>query len=621
MHQSHRARRGRRATLLAVTAGLPMAAPLCVLSALAPSALAQGPLTEPFPAALELADLDGTIGFRLDGIDAGDQSGFSVASAGDVNGDGIDDLIIGARFANPGGRFRAGESYVVFGRDAAAGGFPATFQLADLDGTNGFRVAGVDEYDRSGWSVASAGDVNGDGVDDLVVGAYTADPSGRRDAGATYVIFGRDAAAGGFPTALELADLDGSNGFRLDGVDADDRSGWSVASAGDVNADGIDDLIIGAFRADPGGRDSAGETYVVFGRDAASGGFPAATQLADLDGNSGFRLDGVEASDYSGVSVASAGDANGDGIGDLIIGAFRADPGGRLGAGETYVVFGRDGASGGFPAAIQLADLDGANGFRLDGVDGEDFSGETVASAGDINGDGVDDLIIGSTDADPDGRSRAGESYVVFGRDTAAGGFPATFQLADLDGSAGFRVDGADEFDRSGSSVASAGDVNGDGIGDLIIGAFNADAPGRSRAGATYVIYGHDTAAGGLPAGLQLADLDGTTGFRLDGVDRFDQSGSSVASAGDVNGDGIDDLIIGAPSAGPGGESYVVFGRDLSGGCRADLDGDGALTIFDFLAFQNLFDAMDPAADFDGDGDFTIFDFLAFQNEFDAGCP
>jgi hypothetical protein len=163
-------------------------------------------------------------------------------------------------------------------------------------------------------------------------------------------------------------------------------------------------------------------------------------------------------------------------------------------------------------------------------------------------------------------------------------------------------------------------------VGDLIIGAVLADAGGREDAGSSYVVFGRDVSAvGGFPATLELADLHGTDGFRLDGVAPADFSGRSVASAGDANGDGLDDLIVGAYGADPSGRdragsTYVVFGRDLSGGCAADLDGDGELTIFDFLAFQNAFDAGDPVADFDGDGDFTIFDFLAFQNAFDAGC-
>ena len=124
--------------------------------------------------AIALAALDGTNGFRLDGIDAYDDSGFSVAGAGDVNGDGIDDLIIGA--PAPAATAVAGESYVVFG---SAAGFAASLDLAALDGTNGFRLDGIDDYDHSGCSVAGAGDVNGDGIDDLIIGAPDADPGDR----------------------------------------------------------------------------------------------------------------------------------------------------------------------------------------------------------------------------------------------------------------------------------------------------------------------------------------------------------------------------------------------------------------------------------------------------------
>ncbi|MEO1278475.1 MAG: integrin alpha [Planctomycetota bacterium] len=590
------------------------------------SVLAQSdPLAEPFSASLELADLNGDTGFRLAGIDAGDISGYSVSSAGDVNGDGIDDLIIGAFPADPYSRYEAGETYVVFGRDAAVGGFPAAIELKDLDGTNGFRLVGIAREDRSGSSVASAGDVNGDSVDDLIIAAFGADPGGRDEAGQTYVVFGRNAAAGGFPAAVELVDLDGTSGFRINGIDANDRSGISVNSAGDVNGDGVDDLIIGAPNADPDGRDFAGETYVVFGRNAASGGFPQAVELADLDGTNGFRLNGINAYDVSGESVASAGDVNGDGVDDIVIGASNADPEGRLFAGETYVVFGRDAALGSFPAVLELASLDGTDGFRLDGIDPYDVSGRSVASAGDINGDGVDDLVIGARGADPSGRDRAGETYVVLGRDGVSGGFPAVIELADLDGTDGFRIEGVDANDSSGEFVASAGDINGDGVGDLIIGAPTADQDGQPFAGEAYVVFGRDAGAGSFPVTIELADLDGTNGFRLNGIDADDNAGFSVASAGDINGDGVSDVVFGAPFADSSGrplagESYVVFGRSFAG-CPADLDGDGDLTIFDFLAFQNLFDAGDPIADFDGDGRLTLFDFLAFQNAFDAGCP
>ncbi|MEO1211796.1 MAG: integrin alpha, partial [Cyanobacteria bacterium J06638_20] len=211
-----------------------------------------------FPAQFNLSDLNGSNGFILNSIDAGDNSGYSVSGAGDINGDGFDDLIIGAAGADPNG-LSSGESYVVFGSDQ---GFAARVNLADLDGGNGFILNGIDALDNSGIWVNGAGDINGDGFDDLIIGANGAEPNGY-DSGESYVVFGSDQ---GFAARAELADLNGSNGFILNGIDAGDGSGGSVSGAGDINGEGFDDLIIGAIGADPNGNGS-GESYVVFGSD------------------------------------------------------------------------------------------------------------------------------------------------------------------------------------------------------------------------------------------------------------------------------------------------------------------------------------------------------------------
>ena len=213
--------------------------------------------------------LDGTNGFILTGIDAGDRSGSSASSAGDVNGDGYDDLIIGARFADPNGTSGAGETYLVYG-GASAPGTSGELDLSMLDGTNGFILTGIDANDRSGSSVSSAGDVNGDGYDDLIIGAYYGDSNGDSSAGETYVVYG-GASAPGTDGVLDLGALDGTNGFTLTGIDVGDLSGLSVSSAGDVNGDGYDDLIIGARFADPNGASGAGETYVIYGGASAPG--------------------------------------------------------------------------------------------------------------------------------------------------------------------------------------------------------------------------------------------------------------------------------------------------------------------------------------------------------------
>jgi hypothetical protein len=287
----------RRARLHAVVAaaGIASVTPLALGAAFPPVF----PLGSLYPA----GGGDGSRGFVLTGIDEQDVSGISVSAAGDVNADGIDDVIIGAYRAHSGGLALAGESYVVFG---STQGFPAVFPLARLypggggDGSRGFVLTGIDVADGAGFSVSTAGDVNGDGIDDLIVGASLADPGGDSDAGESYVVFG---SMRGFPAIVQLESLypsgggDGSRGFVLTGIDVADGAGFSVSTAGDVNGDGIDDLIVGAFFADPGGDSDAGESYVVFG---SMQSFSAIVPLASLypagggDGSRGFVLTGID---------------------------------------------------------------------------------------------------------------------------------------------------------------------------------------------------------------------------------------------------------------------------------------------------------------------------------------
>ena len=522
------------ALALAITTGLALS-------------MQSGIQAQSFPAAINLSVLDGSngFGFVLDGEAAADRSGYAVSAAGDINGDGIDDLIIGANRADPNGN-SSGRSYVVFG---SATGLPNPFNLSDLNGSNGFVLNGEAAGDRSGISVSGAGDINGDGIDDLIIGASRADPNGSYS-GRSYVVFGSDT---GLPNPFNLSSLNGSNGFVLNGEAEFDLSGRPVSAAGDINDDGIDDLVIGADAADPNDNMNAGRSYVVFGSDIV---LPNPFELSDVNGGNGIELNGETAEDRSGDSVSSAGDINDDGIEDLIIGAFGAESNGSN-AGRSYVVFGTD---SGLSNPFELSSLNGLNGFVLNGEASSDFSGYSVSAAGDINGDGIDDLAIGANRADPNGNNNAGRSYVVFGSD---GGLSNPFELSSLNGLNGFVLNGEAADDDSGASVSGAGDINGDGIDDLIIGASRADPNGNDSAGRSHVVFGSDT---GLPNPFNLSSLNGSNGFVLNGEAAGDRSGISVSGAGDINGDGIDDLIIGAFLADPNGKnsagrSYVVFGR------------------------------------------------------------
>lgn len=508
-----------------------------------------------------------TFGMIFEGLDEGDTNGQSVSSAGDVNGDGFDDILIGAPRADTSSASVTGESYLVFG---SAAGIPANFDLSSLDGSNGLLVQGTGLSSlQLGRSVSSA-DVNGDGFSDILIGAPGAigsDPI--NGAGEAYVIYG---TSSGLPASLDPQAVNGSDGSKLNGVRDGGQVGFSVSSAGDFNGDGFEDVVIGAPSVDlTNDAQDVGQVYVVYG---AAAGLPAISDLLPSDSSKGFVIDGLKEGDQIGLSVSSAGDFNGDGFDDILIGASRFEPSPYL-SNEIYLIFG---SSSGMPARFDLLDLDGTNGIVFNSG-GAISHYDKVTSAGDVNGDGFDDVLIGSYY--PDVRSG---SYLVYGTDE---GLPASFDLTDLDGTNGFSMRGSGPYSPISSflgnsfSVASAGDVNGDGFDDMLIGAPKAE-PNGMVSGETYLVYG---SASEQPAELDLSSLDGTDGFIFRGIRRTNESGFSVSSAGDVNGDGFDDIMIGAPGANPNGndsgETYLVYGgkTTLQAFDLADGTPDGSIEL------------------------------------------
>lgn len=474
----------------------------------------------------------------------------------------------------------------------------AVVSVSALDGSDGFSLRGVEANDFSGFSVSGQGDFNGDGIEDLIIGATEPDLGGAAQNGEIYVVFG---TASGLPANFNLSSLNGTNGFALLGISGGSNAGTSVASAGDINDDGIEDLIIGAPGADPGAVADAGQAYVVFGSTTP---FAAQVNLSSLNGTTGFSIAGLETGDNLGTSVAGVGDVNGDLIDDIIFGSPGksvpepgATGGQRDNVGAAYVVFGKSTA---FTATFDLATLSGTNGFQITTAGVGDQLGISLAGAGDVNNDGIADLVVGATQGSPEGDD-SGAAFVIFGKSTA---FTASVDVGTLNGTTGFLVDGPRAGHNFGVGVSGIGDFNDDGIDDVLF----ADSPNAAGtvSAQSYVLFGSGSA---FPASVDISALNGTTGLEIEAPVANHPGFMRVSSLGDVNGDGVRDLVIGLPettvntTAIPGGAFVVYGGAGLTSPLNlSTLDGTNGFLIEGMNVMEQAGDAVGAAGDFNNDG-------------------
>ena len=452
--------------------------------------------------------------------------GISVSTAGDVNGDGYSDVLVGA--------------YAYDNTEIDEGAFFAYYGSASgLSATSNFSSEINQESAAYGYSVSTAGDVNGDGYSDVIAGAYGYD-NGQINEGRAYVFYG--SATGILPQQV------GPFQWITESNQASANFGSSVATAGDVNGDGYSDVIVGAYGYD-NGQSNEGSAFVYLG---SSGGLNSSVNhISESDQpNANF-----------GYAVSTAGDLNGDGYSDILIGAEAFDNG-ELNEGKVYVFNGSSSGPGVTADWTAESDIENAR------------FGSSVSTAGDVNGDGYSDIIIGARLYSGD-QAVEGKAYIFFGSATG------------LSTSPDWTAEGNQDNSFFGGSVSTAGDVNGDGYSDVIVGAKFFDN-GQIAEGRVFVYYGSLSGPG--------ANADWSVESNL----AYTAFGVSVSSAGDVNGDGFSDVIIGAEGFTDGesaeGAAFVFHGSALGLSNSADWN---AQSNQSYAFFGN---SVSAAGDVNGDG-------------------
>ena len=399
----------------------------------------------------------------------------------------------------------------------------------------------ISSIPSAAW-VSGITDLNGDGIADIIVGG-PGDDDKAVDAGRIYVVFG--SATGGTTTTLAGDPVAKATEILIDGVTAGDFSGSAVGSVTDLNNDSKAEILIGAPMVENGALVDAGAAYVVWGKATAGtgNGVDLADPFSGTGNGKGYVMKGEAAGDHAGQVITSIGSMNGDAKAEILVGAAGNDAGG-VDAGAAYVVWGKATDS-----AVNLTSVTaGTGGFRIIGQNAGDAAGQALTAIGDVNGDGKADILVGAMGNDAGGLN-AGAAYVVFGKSTGT--------QVDLDnialGTGGFRITGA-AGESAGSAVTGLGDVNNDGIADMLVGA--------SGSGKAYVVFGKANTSEVLLSNVAA----GTGGFVITPELGGDLAHLSVTGGADFNRDGIADIVIGTPNNSEGGFDagavYVVWGGD-----------------------------------------------------------
>jgi alpha-tubulin suppressor-like RCC1 family protein len=462
-------------------------------------------------------------GVRIVGDSSYGLLGSYVSTAGDFDGDGLKDIVIGVVTNVIHSRYNAGAVYIMFG-SAQLGSSGLIDVLAFQSGSAGFRIIGAADTDEFGGTVAGGGDINGDGYDDVLAGSRKHNPGGKTEAGTVWVIFGRP--KGSTFTDIDLAaSLPVELGIKIVGAGA---SNWlyTTAIVGDMNGDGFDDIVVGA-QLNWGNGFQVGRAYVIFGKSSMSDIDVGTLTYGTVNGvTDSFVISGTGSNSQLGQYVGTAGDFNGDGYSDALVATVNS--------GYIMVVFGHSDALdfpnfGGTATFSQTTAGRSGYGFSIVG------DAKQQGRPGDLNQDGIDDLVLHGP------HNTFGTTWVIFGH--RAGPFPdldlSTFAF---NTNTGFKITGA------GAGGTIAGDLNSDGIADLYVTApYAAPTAAKPNAGIGYVLYSHSNATAYTDVNLATFTTSSTTGYRILGADAGDAGGETVqwlsgAMLGDVNGDGSDDI-------------------------------------------------------------------------------